>query len=859
MKKILSLILAICMGITAMSFSVSAQEVKTDTELSEAMEVLRMFDIISDYYDYNTNYKKEVSRADFADAVAKLISNSAYEPTEVYYYDVPTNHYAYKSIAMLTSLGVINGVGDNLFKPDDFIEDSQAYKILLSVMGYGPVAEVNGGYPAGYNEIARRLRIFQNSDNTEILTYRDMFMILYNALDVNVMEAVSFQNGQAEHKISDNETLLTLYRDLYKEEGILNGAKMMVLGNTETGDEKEVIIGSTVYNSDVDLSGFLGEEIEYYVKKKSENEKGTIFWAKQTGKSKVTNIKTEDVTNFDSSTYTLTYYGQNGKKTSISFEKGASILYNGVEIGKEIKEALTAANGEIKIVENSGVGTAVIIKAYKNYVVSNVNLSNGTVYDKRGSLYSVVIDENKADYVSLKNASGTDMTLNQIAAGAVMSLYMSRDGKYAEAVVHTEKVSGKLEAVSKKDKGTELKIDDKTYLLKQTNNITIPEIGSSVEVYLDFEGNPAYIEKSQGVNFAAYIKDAAIIEGVFDAQCGIKLFTEDGEHKELFCAEKTMVDGKEEKDAKNIYAALCEGGSVKHQLVLVKINSDNEITMIDTQYVNEPYESVKSSLSLNSPKSGTWVRGSGSVNRYTVVNGNTKFFEMPSVIDSDTPDKAFGVSKSLANETTYKVETYKTTDRVGYEEYVIVYDKISTGFSYTIKPVVVEGIGQAIDPDGGLTECIFGYQGKDYVTLLSDGDVSFEDMGIKKGMVVRVANDTAGLITDAEIIFDIAEKEKYMTKESEFSYASSGSRSIGYLYDVVDNVVSISWSDITKVDHRVAPYTAPVIVYDTSIDKNNIYVGSLSDGITAHDAGENCSTILAFENSSHAQLFVLFK
>lgn len=858
MKKILSLILAICMGITAMSFSVSAQDAETDAELSEAMEVLRMFEIISDYYDYNTNYDKEVSRADFADAVAKLINNSSYEPTDIYFYDVPENHYAYKSIAMLTSLGVINGVGDNLFKPDDFIEDSQAYKILLSVMGYSPIAEVNGGYPSGYIEIARRLKVFQNSGD-KYLTYRDMFMILYKALDINVMEAVSFKDGQAEHKISDNETLLSLYRDLYKEVGILNGAKMTSLKNIKLITDEEVIIENAVYKSEVDLSNFLGEEIEYYVKRESENEKGTILWAKQTGKSKVTNIKTENVIDFDPLTYTLTYYNANEKKTSLNIEKGASIIFNGVEIGKEIKEALTAANGEIKIVENSGNGDVVAVKAYKNYVVSNVNSSNGTVYDKRGSSYSIVIDENGADFVSLKNASGTDMKLEQVASGAVMSVYMSRDGKHIEAVVNTEKVSGKLQTVSEKDGEKELKIDDKTYVIKQCDDVTVPEIGSSVEVWFDFEGNAVYIEKSCEVNIAAYVKDAALLQETFGKRVAVKLFTQDGEHKNLFCAEKATVDGKMEKDAEKIFAALCENGTVKHQLILVKINSDNEITMIDTQNVNEPYESVKSSLSLNSPKTGTWVRGSGSIHKLAVVNSNTKFFDIPSVIDSDTTDKEYSIGSSLANESTYKVETYKTSDRVGYEQYVIVYDRSGGGSANDVIPVVVESIGEVLCDDGDVEECIFGYQGKSYVTLISDGDISFKDMGIKKGMVISVTNDTRGDVSAAEIIFDIAEKEKYMTKSSEFTWASDGCRSIGYLYDVVDDVVSISWSDITQVDHRVAPYTAPVVVYDTSKENNNIYVGSLSDGITAYDAGENCSIVIAVENSAHAKLFVLFK
>jgi len=857
MKKILSLILAISMGFSIMSFSALAQEESIDAELSEAMEVLRLFDIISDYYDYNTNYQQEVSRADFAEAVSKLMGNSSYESKDIYYYDVPENHYAYKSIAMLTEMGIINGVGDNLFKPDDFIEDAQAYKILLSAMGYSSIADADGGYPNGYNAIARRLGIFPDIDNTNYLTYRDMFLILYKALDVNIMESVRYQNEYVEYKVSEDETLLTMFRDLYKEKGILNGANMIFLNDTNGRDEKEVVIGNTVYSADVDLGDLLGEEIEYYVKKDLKKDKGTIVWAKPTGKSKVTFVNTEDVKDFDTLNYTLTYYTENGRKKSLDLVKGASIIFNGVEIGSKIKEAFTVSNGEIKIVENNGVCTAAIIKAYENYIVNSVNISTGTVYDKRGSAYSLVIDENKADFITLRNAAGIALKLEEIASGAVVSVYKSRDGKYIDAIVNSEKISGILEGVSEKYNGISLKIDGNSYLLKQTDGINIPKVGSTVEVYLDFAGNAVYIEKSSGVNFAAFVKYGAIMDDGFDSRCGLKVFTEAGEHKELYCAKKTTVDGKVETDAKNILNALSPGGQVKPQLVLLKINADNEITMIDTQKVNEPYESEKNSLSMSTVRSGTWVRGSGSFNKMSVVNSNTKFIGIPSEINESTPDKAYSLPGRPSNDSTYSIETYKTTDRVGYEEYVLVFVSAGAALDDNL-PVVVESVGTSVSSDGDVGECIWGYQGKNEVMLMSDGNISFKEMGIDKGMIVRFANDQSGYVTAAEIVFDINNKDAYMTKSEDFRYAAEYSCSVGYLHDVVDGVPSISWSDIKKVDHRIAPFTAPVIIYDTSVTENNISVGSLLDGITAYDAGEDCSIIVAIEESAHAQLFVLY-
>ena len=352
---------------------------------------------------------------------------------------------------------------------------------------------------------------------------------------------------------------------------------------------------------------------------------------------------------------------------------------------------------------------------------------------------------------------------------------------------------------------------------------------------------------------AAYIKSIAVVDDE-RAALRLKVFTQNGEHLTVFAAEKTMVDGKMEKEPEKMLEAI----GTNPQFVMLKINEQKELTMIDTQKVNEPYESEKSSLSVSTSRSGTWKRGSGSLNKMSVVNSNTKFMGIPSEITADTPDKAYSIPGMPGNDSTYSIETYKTTDRVGYEEYVLIFGGGAGGDMDDNLPVVVEKVGTGVGPDGEVGECIWGYQGKNEVMIMSDGTVSFKGMGVDKGMIVRFASDQSGYVTAAEIVFDINNKDAYITKSEDFRYAADYSCSVGYLHDVVDGVPSISWSDIKTADHRIAPYTAPVIIYDTSVTKNNISIGSLSDGITAYDAGEDCSIIVAIEESAHALLFVIY-
>ncbi len=850
MKKIASLILAIIMSFGVISVS-SQAEGEIATDFSEEMEALRILDVIPDYYDYNTNYQKEVTRADFADCIAKLMGTQAVKTNKLYYYDVPENHYAYDAISLLTEMKIINGVGENLFKPDDLIEKAAAYKILLSVMGYASLAEAKGGYPNGYVTLAADLEINDKVSASKYLTYGDMFRVLYEALTVNIAEPESASGGYVQYKVSEDETLLSKYRDIYKEEGILNGANMISLNDISLKADNEVMIGSTVYYSEVNLGDMLGEEIEYFVKKDLKAEEGTIIWAKRTEDSEVLTIKAEDIIDFDSKTYILTYYVGSKTKTC-QLDKGISIIYNGREIGSDIEKAFLSNSGEVKIVEHKGAYTAVIIKSYEDYIVSNTNASTNTIYDKRGSGHNFIIDEKKVDYLAIKTVSGTDVKFSDIVPGMVLSVYASRDGEYVDIVVSSEKVSGVLSEISETDDGTFITVDGREYLVKD-NSLNLPSTGSKVELYLDFAGDAAYLEKTSDSMAAAFIKSIAVVDNDVRMVLRLKVFTEKGEHLTLFAAEKTIVDGKMEKEPENMLKAI---GS-NPQFVLMKINEQNEVTMIDTQKVNEPYESEKSSLSMSVGRSGTWKRGSGSLNKMSVVNSNTKYMGIPDEITADTPDEAYSLPGAPANDSTYSIETYKTTDRVGYEEYVLVFGGTASALDDN-RPIVVEKIGTGVGPEGDVGECIWGYQGKTEVMLMSDGKVSFKGMGIDKGMIVRFATNQSGYVTEAEIIFDINNKEAYMTNSADFRYAADYSCSIGYLHDVVDGVPSISWSDIKQVDHRVAPYTAPVVIYDTSVTKNNISVGSLSDGRTAYDAGEDCSIIVAIEESAHAELFVIY-
>ena len=94
MKKIISLSLSIIMCISALCTvpSYAADEALSE-EMKDTIEILRMFDIIPEYFDYNVNINEKTTRADFVNSAAKLINLGEYKGEDVYYYDEFKHHF----------------------------------------------------------------------------------------------------------------------------------------------------------------------------------------------------------------------------------------------------------------------------------------------------------------------------------------------------------------------------------------------------------------------------------------------------------------------------------------------------------------------------------------------------------------------------------------------------------------------------------------------------------------------------------------------------------------------------------------------------------------------------------------------
>ncbi len=675
LKKIccLTLCSALCIG-CLFTYRIEASAESYSDEVYEAMEVLRLFSVIPNYYDYNTDLLADVSRADFAVAVAKAINLMQYTG-KPYYYDVSEQHWAYSEICALTDMGVLGGIGNKLFRPDDAILKTEAYKIILSVLGYSAWANYNGGYPTGYIAAAINAEISSGVSSSESLNVGDMLLILYHACNTKIIKPVGYSDGGSfSYTTEGNETILSMYHDVYCERGTLDGVKGITFEGTELGTG-EVQIDKSVYKTDLDLSEYLGEKIQFYYECTESSDIGRVIWAKRYGASG--NVLCVDVNNdasFDKSGFILSYTDKSGRKRSAAIDRGAVVIYNGSVTGESLTNILNRHKYNVKLVKNSsGKYETVIVRCYENYYVGSVNIEHKTVIESGEGLKTRELDLNESNYNYLSlSLYGTEKGFEDIKPGMVLSVFRSLDLKYADVHIISETVSGHIDLVSEENSGKTFTINNKKYFKPSGVYDDSVSAGQDVTAHLDEAGDIAYMRRNTGSDTAAYIFKLALKSGAFGDEVVCKALNSQGLVQRLGMAKKVTIDGRgydRDRDAEKIYKKLLTNGEFVPIFTLMKVNSNGEITMIDTinSDICDNNDVLKNQVSYKT----NVAYNSGSFENYAVVNDGTVIFFVPTDDSIDSAPQSFfrvGKRASLTNWIYYNFETYTTTERNGYEQ-----------------------------------------------------------------------------------------------------------------------------------------------------------------------------------------------
>lgn len=586
-KRAAALFIACIMILSETVLPVSAKDSKIGFE--EQFALLGGLHLVA--ADEETYSETEVTRGRFAKEMAAFLGINAKLDTKQYYYDVDgENEYA-PYINSIKEYGYM--VGENgYFRPEDRIMKIEILKAVISALGYERLAQYYGGYKDGYIKVASDFGIADGIVNYDAFaSYSDMVRIFYNTLDADIV-SLNFTDGKVTNERS-NINFLKKFHDLTEGEGQITGTYFTATdGLGETGENAVRIDGKSyeVTEEALPIGDYLGYRIKFWYNKDNE----IVYF---------TNNKTEELViaadDFESYKSGELHYSIGEKTKRANISKTASVIYNGSDVTSKgySDNIFNISLGTIELIksENSSAYDIVKIYEYENFVVSSVSEKNSQIYIK-GRDKKIGLDSYKKYY--LRGAGGEAKKLGDISENNILSIGENIDKTIAYIIISDKSIVGNIIETGTDDKGRnavtingeQIALDNNFGLNCDINLST----GMEIEAYLDYKGRMAYAKFSANTLEWKYGYMTRLYSD--DENCGIRIYTQDGEFKTYSLPEKVSLDGvRMLSELAVAEVADMGGGKVVPQLIKYIAVGEN-VTKIDTA---KPAKSEKSKKNLS--------------------------------------------------------------------------------------------------------------------------------------------------------------------------------------------------------------------------------------------------------------------
>ena len=808
MKKIISIMLSVLFIISSTNIVFAENERYSEEKIQESLDILKILDVISDDYTKDTAANQEVTRAEFSYYAARLIKLQDYNHS-TYFYDVPDSHWAFESINALASTGVVSGYGDHLFMPDQKISSTEATTILLRLFGYS--SEYFGANK--FNSLAVELGLLKGFKGSSVLTLEDMLILLRNALECNLCETKMGINKS--YYIGD-ETVLSKYYDSYFEEGVLSGASRISIYGESINDNTAIIDGVEYINNSETLIDYLGEDISFIYRENEREDTREILWFQSRNKNNDTiTLGLKDDKEYDASNNILKYALESENRTrTVRLASNITILYNG-DVYDDINKALNAENYTVKLLKtnNSNAYNLAIVEEYFNVIVSGVNSDDECIYNSING-EKVSLSDNDYDKVTIIDEGGNPTEFSSIVADDCVSVYRSASNRFIRAVVSKQKITGVISSMSNSDNRKTITIDGQVYEA-YTDNVDLFSVktGETVTLFLDINGYIAKIKKSTASINAAFLLNSRV-DDVGDT-AWVRLFTSTGDIIECEAINKLRINGNRVNGAQNVVNLLSN-----KQLVLYKLNKENQLTQIDTVTANGNLKQ------LTSFSEGVFKWGSGRVNNKTILSRDTIVFSIPNdLTNAKKEDFAIKRFSDFVTDQNYNTASYTASDTDGAAEILVVKGKEWGTPDYNSAMILVDDVYEAVDDDEELVYQICGNRGQSRVEVMTESRDVLENVKVEKGDLINIILNDKGTVKSVDVLYD-----ENVTEQLTGTNLYVQTRVItAYVNEMEDNIMKIGYDSPLSYDEKWNCEGVPVLIYDSSRRKDPIQVGTTDD------------------------------
>ena len=313
----------------AIPMTISAESDKTDYNYDKIIAVFQSAGIMDQNEVGAAELSSVLTRAEFADYLAKLM-NARLEDAGVVFIDVATDNLYAKSINGLAKSGIVSVPQDLKFNPNTPITYNEALTMVIRAAGYGVMAQTNGGYPTGYTYTASKLGIRNTVADNDSITMGEGLRVLFDGATVGTYSADRItSDGNYTFNVSD-DTLLSIYQRIYLQNGKVYALNGSSIDDEHTADADEMNIDGLIYNIDenMNVDYCLGNNVEFLYKTDDTKDSASLIYLEKESGDRELEISSKNIGTFNSESFTLEYSksDDSSKKASVS---APALLYFG--------------------------------------------------------------------------------------------------------------------------------------------------------------------------------------------------------------------------------------------------------------------------------------------------------------------------------------------------------------------------------------------------------------------------------------------------------------------------------------------------------------------------------------------------
>ncbi len=812
---------------------------------------------------------KELTRGDFADFVAGLVSSGEIVYESSAFSDVGAEK---SSIQTLAAMGIMTGYSGNMFKPDNAITYKEAISVFINMMGAKNYAEILGGYPSGYIKLAAQLGITDGIAFSEDDTVTAGGCIkMMNRLLYTDIPNMRYDGSDIKYETIKDYTVLSKYRDIYRSSGTVGATEETSLNGMNGAGEGRLTIDGVTYDTDIDAEWSLGYRVDFWYIGSDEEQR--VIYIEKNNKNDEIFIKAADIVSFENGV--LNYYDEN-KSKSVKLEFGCNVIVNGRYKSLPQDEDFTPEYGSVEFIDSDGSKgyETVVIKNIKTVVAGNVSEKDETVYD---NIYKKLAFRGKQnDSIKIIDINGDKKDFADIKTGDVLEIEESSDdgGRNVVIKICTAKISANITAVSNNEaqytgaEGESAATVSK-YMQKCVRDGKTADIsaGKTYTLYLNSENEIVYYE----VSFSSESRYSYILKAYsddVDETYWCYLLDQSGEKARLLLSESFKIDGKK-YSSKKITADTLRA-KLENKVTVYTMNIKGEITSFDTEAV-ESGEGKESLHLLSDVENGTFRK----LSTGRVIDGKILMSEQPVVFAVPSESSpAYGnydyysvssVDNAISSHK-YSVKGYssKGSEMVSDILLFVNAEQNIAEKNYDNHPMFVNKVSYAQDDDGtdklvlegfvkGAQQSVdvYDYRTENTAPVISSGDV----LDLRESTNGRIEFGGAGI---ASFFVDYKDKGSI-----EYLYKKANNYSMSYLYRYKAAVkCEGSYIQIADADNPddassyelIDASAAQIFVYD---EKGKTFTqGSAADIISYEESPSYYSRLFISATSAHSYIAV---